>query len=65
MSWPLGALVSKGAGGSMRKEQDKGAGALARGSLSPLPAPQGPLGLHPVGAKAVSSQNPHSWASSN
>lgn len=37
---------------------------LLRGGLSPLLAPQGPLGLFPAGATAVSSQNPHDWASS-
>lgn len=45
-----------------RKGQDEGASALPRSSLSPLPAPQNPLGLFPAGAKAVSSQNPHGWA---
>ena len=49
----------------VRKEQDEVAGALLGGSLPPLPASQGSLGLFPAGATAVSSQNPHDWASSN
>lgn len=60
-AWPLGPLVRQGHRRKLLKKRT-GAGALPRGSLSLLPAPQSPLGLYPLGAKAVSSQNPHSWA---